>query len=181
MFSLYLFIVPLLCPFFGSPYCFIFLYVFLSTCDLLHCISASSFMAEARSDADIFLSLSKGDWDIHSKETAWRSRHWSSHTCRETFRLLPSGKEFVRLHAQKTRRCVSGPGLEAVGLLYCSRWCTFFHLQENTKCGQQRGGAVVYSCNEHSWSEPLCGWSCCMDAVYSGTSFGLGNVFQITQ
>lgn len=30
-----------------------------------------------------------------------------------------------------------------------------FHLQENTKCRQQRGGAVIYSCSEHGPSEPL--------------------------
>lgn len=55
------------------------------------------------------------------------------HTRREKFRLLPSGKEFVRLHAEKTRRCVSGPGVDAVGLLYCSRWCTF-SIYKKTLC-----------------------------------------------
>lgn len=60
-----------------------------------------------------------------------------THTCREIFRLLPSGKEFVRLHTQKTRRCVSGPGLEAAGLLYCSRWCTFFICTKTVRVGSK--------------------------------------------
>lgn len=36
-------------------------------------------------------------------------------------------------YTQKTRRCVSGPGLEAAGLLYCSRWCTF-SIYKKTLC-----------------------------------------------
>lgn len=59
------------------------------------------------------------------------------HTRRGTFLQLPSGKEFVRLHTEKTRRCVFGPGLEAAGLLYCSRWWRFFIYKKTLSVGSK--------------------------------------------
>lgn len=73
----------------------------------------------------------------------------------ETFLLLPSGKEFVRLHTQKTRRCVSGPGLEAAGLLYCSRWCAFSIYKKTLHVGSKE--EVLSSIPASNTVDLLCG------------------------
>lgn len=123
-------VVPLLCPsFLYPPLCLSPSSPVISQVVLL-------FMGvKARSDVVKFPSRL---WHTYCRKEAacWR-RHWSSHTRRETFRLLPSGKEFVRLHTQKTRRCVSGPGLEAAGLLYCSRWCTISIYKKTLSVGSK--------------------------------------------
>lgn len=40
-------------------------------------------------------------------------------------------------YTQRTRRCVFGPGLEAAGLLCCSRWCTFLFYTKTLRVGSK--------------------------------------------
>lgn len=69
----------------------------------------------------------------HIEGRSWR-RPWSSHThtCTHIYWV-----EFVRLHTPKTRRCVSGPGLQAAGLPDCSRWCTFSVYKKTVSVGSK--------------------------------------------
>lgn len=51
--------------------------------------------------------------------------------------------------------CVSGPGFEAAGLLYCSRWCTFSIYKKTLSVGSKE--EVLSSIPASTTAEPLCG------------------------
>lgn len=140
IFSHNLFIVPLVCLPFGSPFSFHPPTLSAS----LHAISSSA------SCCIVFRGGSARSWCYYispSQSTMTETYIWTRLPGEEALKFTHVGRHSGCYQVERSvsaytlRRpgdvCVSGPGFEAAGLLYCSRWCTFSIYKKTLSVGSK--------------------------------------------